>query len=250
LKRHIWRSLAASSLLIGSAWVLRAQDPFEIHVLEYEQLRPGEFTFETHANYAEKARMRITYELTAGVAEHFSLGVMQLSGSGPGSPLESAGWRAVPHFYAPRSWHWPLDVGLVAEFSFQNRGWGADSRSVELLSILEKRFRRIQIDLNPAFGRSLHGPGTDRGWGFGLATRVAFEEKRFTPSLEYYSDWGRIPAFAPLDKQVHQILPGGDFRLAKNTVWSVGVGVGLTPVTSGLVYKSRFEVSFGGRGRH
>jgi hypothetical protein len=29
----------------------RAQDPFEIHVYEYEMLRPGEFTLETHLNY-------------------------------------------------------------------------------------------------------------------------------------------------------------------------------------------------------
>ena len=30
--------------------VAQAQDPFEIHVYEYEALRPGEFTFETHLN--------------------------------------------------------------------------------------------------------------------------------------------------------------------------------------------------------
>jgi hypothetical protein len=46
-------------------------------------------------------------------------------------------------------------------------------------------------------------------------------------------------------QEVHQILPGGDLKLAKNLVWSVGVGVGLTPAGNRIVYKSRFEYTFG-----
>ena len=48
---RVWRCLALSQLLVAGMGVLRAQDQFEIHVLEYEQLEPGEFTFETHMNY-------------------------------------------------------------------------------------------------------------------------------------------------------------------------------------------------------
>jgi hypothetical protein len=240
-----------------SMGVLHAQDPFEIHVLEYEQLQPGEFTFEDHMNYigkgsaatAQKA-FHDTYELTAGVTDDVSLGVMQLNARRPGGPLESAGWRLVPHFYVPRTWHLPLDLGLVAEFAFENPAWDADTRSVTILPILEKRLGRVQIDLNPAFGRSLHGPKTDRGWGLGLAGRVGFDgTKRFTPSLEYYGDWGPLPTFEPFLAQMHQILPGGDIRLRKNIIWSFGIGVGITPATDRIVYKSRLEISFG-RARH
>ena len=51
----IWRSFFLYGVLC-SAWmagagVARAQDPFEIHVLEYEDLQPGEFTAEVHTNY-------------------------------------------------------------------------------------------------------------------------------------------------------------------------------------------------------
>jgi len=240
--RHISRLVC---VLAVSMRVLCAQDPFEIHVLEYEPMHGGEFTFENHLNYARSV-FHNTYELTGGITDEFSFGVMQLNARARGGPLESAGWRLVPHFYVPRSWHWPIDVGLVAEFAFENPAWDANSRSVTILPVLEKRFGLVQVDLNPTFGRALHGPDTDRGWGFGLAARVAMErKKRFTPSLEYYGDWGPLPAFEPLAGQMHQILPGGDIRLWKNVLWSVGVGVGITPATDRIVYKSRLEISFG-----
>jgi hypothetical protein len=228
-----WRSFALAALPILLAGLAHAQDLFEIHVLEYEQLRPREFTWEDHTNYAGSGLLHVTHELTGGITDHISFGVMQLNARRPGTPLESAGFRLVPHLYAPRSWRWPIDVGLVAEFSFNDTAWFPDSRSVELVPIIEKRFGRFQIDLNPAVGRS------HRTWDSGLAARLAFAAtRRFTPSLEYYGD---------RSQQAHQIFPGADFRLRKNIVWNLGVGVGLTPFTDRIVYKSRFEISFGGR---
>jgi hypothetical protein len=238
-----------------STSLLHAQDPFEIHVLEYEELKPGEFTFENHANYVGKSELptgdhilHLTWELTAGVTGQFSLGVMQLNAHRPGGPLESAGWRLVPHLYAPRSWHLPVDAGLTVEVSFQSTKWTTDSRSIELIPILERRFGKLQIDLNPSFERALHGPGIRSGWGFGLAGRAGYDSgRRFTPSVEYYSDWGRVLDVAPLGQQVHQILPGGDIHLTKNLLWSGGIGIGVTSAGNRIVYKSRLEFSFGGR---
>lgn len=126
----------------------------------------------------------------------------------------------------------PVDVGVAAEFSFQNPEGAAESRSVKILPILEKRFGKIQIDLNPAFRRPLYGPDTGHSWSFGLAARMRDEAaRRFTPSLEYYSGWPRT----------HQILPRGDFRLAKNVVWSLGWGSGsrLPPTGSSISHDSK-----------
>jgi hypothetical protein len=47
--------------------------------------------------------------------------------------------------------------------------------------------------------------------------------------------------------QVHQVYPGADIRLSKSLVWSVGVGVGLTPEEPRLVIKSHLEFEFGRR---
>jgi len=238
-----------------------AQDPFEIHVYEYETLRRGQFTFETHLNYVGKGtrifegpvapfqdQLHMTFELTAGLADFASLGFMQLNARRVGHSLDYAGWRVLPHLYVPRSWQWPIDVGLVAEFSFQNTTYEENSRRVELRPILEKSFGHLQVDFNPVFERALHGPGTRAGWNFEPAARIGYEvSERFTPSLEYYSGWGPVPSFVPISEQFHQILPGGDVKLAKNVVWSFGVGVGATSAGNRLVYKSRIEVSFGGK---
>jgi hypothetical protein len=116
--------------------------------------------------------------------------------------------RLVPHLYLPSKWHLSLDVGLVTEFSFQKKEWDRNSPGITILPVLEKRSGRTQIDLNPTFTHSLHGPASARGWGFGLAGRVGFAVTGwFTPSLEYYTDWGRLPGLAPIPEQVHQYFP-------------------------------------------
>jgi hypothetical protein len=261
---RVCRCLALCQLLLGGPGWLQAQDQFEIHVLEYEQLEPGEFTLETHVNYVGEGtrtfdgpvaptqnQLHVTYELTGGITSYASMGVMQLNAKLPGSGLQTAGWRLVPHFYVPPRWRWPLDVGLVAEFGFEKAAWSADSLTVELVPILEKHVGRAEFDVNPEIGRALHGPNVGRGWDFGLAARVGYRAtKRITPSIEYYGAYGELPAFQPLRDQSHVILPGGDFRLGNRVVWSVGVGFGVTSAGDQIVYKSRLEIFFGGRSRH
>ena len=44
---------------------------------------------------------------------------------------------------------------------------------------------------------------------------------------------------------MHQILPGGDLKLAENLLWSFGVGIGSTSAGEHIVFKSRFEFTFG-----
>src|SRR5262249_26052985 len=142
-------------------------------------------------------QFHMTGELTAGVTDFSSLGFMLLGAHRPGSSVpEYAGWRLLPHLYAPKSWHLPLDLGLVAEFSFQRVTFEENSRRVELRPILEKKLGRLQLDANPVFERALHGPGVREGWSFEPAGRVAFEAtSRVTPSVEYYSSLGPMPGF-------------------------------------------------------
>lgn len=260
--RPAWRSLILSSAFIATGGMLCAQDAFEIHVLEYEDLQPGEFTAEVHMNYVgagtraadgiaapTQDQFRLTYELTGAITREASLGVMQLNGKLPGGVLLTAGWRVVPHFYLPKRWHLPLDIGVTAEFSFEKSVWSGNTRSIEILPILEKQFGKWKFDANPTAAKVLRGADLNRGWEFGLAARAGYSTgTRFTPSLEYYSDWGGLPVFLPVRGQVHQIVPGGDFRLSRNVIWNVGVGFGLTPAGDRLFYKTRLEVSFGGKG--
>ncbi len=250
--------LAVITLCCGAAaW---AQDPFEIHVYDYETLEPGQFTLEQHLNYWAIAsrqfdgslaptndQLHMTFELTGALTDRISLGFMQLNAVLPGSGFEYAGWRVLPHFYAPPSWGLPIDLGLVVEFSFARPQFIADTAHVEVRPILQRRVGSFEIVVNPVIARGLRGAGVHDGWTFEPAIRVSHgsDTARVVPYVEWYSEMGSLPGLAALPQQVHQIFPGVDLRLARHLVWSVAPGVGLTPAQPRLVFKSHLEFEFG-----
>ena len=238
-----------------------AQDPFEIHVYEYETLHPLQFTLEQHLNYwaigskqsdgalaPTNDQLHMTYELTGAITDHLSLGFMQLNAVLPGKGFQYAGWRVLPHMYVPDSWHAPVKLGMVVEFSFARPQYIPETAHVEIRPIIEKTVNGFQLDFNPVFARALRGANVGEGWHFEPAARVAYgdaEKARLRPYLEWYSEIGYLPDFPPVQKQVHQVYPGVDIRLSKSLIWSVGIGVGLTPEEPRLVIKSHLEFEFG-----
>jgi hypothetical protein len=89
------RSLALLLLpLLCAAGSLRAQDPFEIQVYEYETVPKGRWNLETHLNYVSKGtttwegpmaltegQFHTTFELTRGITDNFELAGYLLFGS-------------------------------------------------------------------------------------------------------------------------------------------------------------------------
>lgn len=248
----------ALAILLGIAMKTGyAQDLFEVHVLEYETVAPGAFTLETHMAAAPGSRgdgvrpegqgFHITEELTGGVTDYFSMGVMELNAVARPGALEYAGWRLVPHFYLPANWRLPFRAGMVTEFSFEKSRWSAASPSAELIPVLEADAGRIQIDVNPSFAKPLSGTAGTR-WEFGFAARAAWHNRsRFTPSLEYFSSPGYLTGFEPLSHQVHEVFPGGDIRLTRRLMVNAGVGLGLTSASDPVTVKVRVEFDFGRR---
>ena len=112
---------------------------------------------------------------------------------------------------------------------------------MELRPILKRRIKDFELVFNPVFARGLRGAGVREGWGFEPAARVAYgnsETKRFVPYLEWYSEMGPVPGLEPASRQVHQVFPGVDIKLAHHLVWSLAPGVGLTGIEPRLVFKS------------
>jgi hypothetical protein len=228
--------------LFSSAAALCAQDPFEIHVYEYEPLHPWTFTYEAHVNYIAKGAegFHFASEVTAGVTDDLRAALVLLTAKRYDGPYEYAGFRVLPHIYAPKRWHLPLNLGLVAEFSFAKPAYVDDPCQVELRSIVEKHIGRLQLDANPVVSRGgLEGPSFV-GIHTAQGSRIGWQLSRtFTPSLEYYSSWTSDP--------IHQVFAGGDLRVAKNVTWSFGAGFGLTPASNGLTLKSHLQFEIGGR---
>ena len=255
------RGLASLALLVA-AIPLRAQDPFEIHVYEYEPLARGEYSLEAHLNFdPQGAALRngpllpamnqthLTLEPTIGFSENFALGFMFLSAWEPGYGPQFAGWRVLPHFYAPESWKLPVRLGFVSEFSFQNTRYEENSRRVELRPILDREFTRWQAVFNPVFERALHGPGTEHGWNFEPAALIRWKRKSFSPSLEYYGEIPSINVTPRAQPSVHQLFAGGDWQITDLFKVNLGLGFDLGNRGPGMVLKSRFEWDWT-RGNH
>ncbi len=222
-------------LLLAVCCTLRAQDSFEVHVYEYEPLKRGEASLETHLNGQPRAgQIFLTLEPSVGLSENFALGMMFLNAWTPGANPQFAGWRVLPHAYAPESWRLPVKVGFVAEFSFQKTRWEENSRRVELRPILDKEGEHWQVVLNPVVERALHGPGTHEGWKVEPALLVRWKRKGFSPSVEYYGQW-----------PIHQVFLGSDWRVNPSFSVNFGAGFNVTSHGPGAVLKSRFEWDWG-----
>jgi hypothetical protein len=237
-----------------------AQDPFEIQVFEYEPLPLGAYTYEAHINYVlddgttkfdgpvapEQDQLHVSSEWTAGITDQIRAGFTVLTAVVPGLGLQYAGFRILPHFYAPKSWGLPLNLGIVAELSFERPLFDQDTRQVELRGIIERHIGRLQMDGNVVFERALHGTGTRNGWDFEPSGRLAWQAWRtLTPSIEYYGYLGPVGNFLPRDQQIHLLFPGADWKIGERLTWSFGVGLGTTDTGSRVIFKSRIEFEFG-----
>jgi hypothetical protein len=237
---------------------LAAQDPFEIHIYEYEPMTWGQTSLEAHLNLVTQGtssrdgtllptqdQTHLTLEPTFGLTPDFAVGFMFLSAWEPGFSPQFAGWRVLPHFYAPESWNLPVRLGFVAEFSFQNTAYEENSRRVELRPIIDREFSHWQIVFNPVFERALHGPGTEHGWNFEPALLLRWKREKFSPSIEYYGEIESISARPHAQPEVHQIFLGGDWEVSDGFSINLGTGFDLTDRGPGIVLKSRFEWHWG-----
>ena len=248
-------------LMLLCGGVALAQDPFEIHIYEYEPMTWRQYSLEAHLNFDPQGtstamgtllpmrnQTHLTLEPTIGFSPEFALGFMFLNAWEPGQSPQYAGWRVLPHLYAPESWHLPVKVGLVAEFSFQNTRYEENSRHVELRPILDREFTRWEVVFNPVFSRALHGPGTRRGWNFEPAMLVRWKRPMFPPSLEYYGEIDSVNVPPRGQPEVHQLFVGGDWQVKPEFLINLGLGFDLGSNGPGIVLKSRFEWHWGKSG--
>jgi hypothetical protein len=240
-----------------------AQDPFEIHIYEYEPMTRGQYSLEAHLNLVAQGtglrdgtllptqrQTHLTLEPTFGLTPNMAVGFMFLNAWEPGYSPQFAGWRVLPHFYAPDSWGLPVRVGFVAEFSFQKTRYEENSRRVELRPIIDREYKHWQWVFNPVFERAIHGPGTQHGWNFEPAMLLRWKRAEFSPSLEYYGAIESITANPHGQPMVHQLFAGGDWEVKEGFSINLGVGFDLGDRGPGVVLKSRFEWHWGTAQKH
>jgi hypothetical protein len=250
-------------LVFGFVPAVWAQDPFEIHIYEYEPQSWKQYSLEAHLNFDPQGtdvregrllparnQMHLTLEPTIGLSPHAAVGFMFLHAWEPGYTPQFAGWRILPHFYAPESWHLPVRVGFVSELSFQNARYEENTRRVELRPILDREFSRWQVVFNPVFERALHGPGTRRGWNFEPAVLLRWKRKVFSPSVEYYGEIESVNVVPRAQPEAHQVFAGGDWEAMPGLSINLGCGFDVGGRGPGVVAKSRFQWDWDLRRKH
>jgi hypothetical protein len=251
-------ALAGLVCLPGLPGSLVAQDIFEIQVYEYLTVPRGKWNLETHFNHSirgvkeaggtvqpTQGQSRLTFELTRGLTDWFELAGYLAFARQPGEGPRFAAWRIRPRVRAPEGWHLPLLLSLSAEVAFPENRYEAETATLEIRPVLERRFGPLQLDLNPVVGRSLKGPGAAEGWDFEPGARVGVAvHRRVDLSLEYYGSYGPLGDFLPRSEQVHLFFGGGDVQLRENLVLNLGLGLAATSAGEQTVLKTRLGWMF------
>jgi hypothetical protein len=238
----------------------RAQDNYEIQVYGAELVPRGATMLELHSNYtfrdsgdttsgvlSTRHAVHETIEITHGFTDWLEVGVYVFT-----SAAARVGWQWVgdhvrPRLSVPERWHWPVGVSLSQEIGYQRRAYSADTWTWEIRPIVDRRFGRAYISLNPVLDRSLRGPGAGEGFSFSPNALVSLDlTPRVTVALEYYAAFGPLSDFAPLDRSEQQLFPAVDLDFGPDWEFNAGVGVGLTPTTDRLLAKVILGRRFGG----
>jgi hypothetical protein len=237
-------------LAIGSA-LLYGQDNYEIQVYGAETVAPGRTMVELHNNFTVSGSKNTvdgvlgtehswheTLEITQGVNEWFEVGFYIFMSANTRYGYQWVGDHIRPRVRAPEKWKWPVGVSLSTEVGYQRHQFSADTWTLEIRPIVDKKVGRWYLSFNPTLDRSFHGPGTAQGVGFSPNFKAGYDvTKKVNFGLEYYGALGPVTGFDPVAQQQQQIIPAVDLDLGPDWEFNFGVGVGITHGTDHLLVK-------------
>lgn len=248
-----WGFGALAVCLLTSAPCALAQGNFEIQVYGSETVAPGSTMVELHSNVAAQGTTRTenrvrptqgafheTVELTQGWTPWLETGFYLFTSIQPDAGWEWVGDHVRPRVRAPESWELPVGLSLSLEVGYQRREYSADTWTLELRPIIDKKLGPWYASFNPVFERSLKGEGVREGRGFEFSpnAKVAYDvTSTLSAGLEYYGALGPVKGFDPLRRQEHLVFAAADVDLGPRWELNAGVGFGLTPATDGLIFK-------------
>ncbi len=253
-------------MLLLAAAAACGQDNYEIQVYGSDTVPAGTTMIELHSNFTAEGRKQAvdgvlptdhalheTMEITHGFTPWFETGFYIFTAARSGYGWQWVGDHIRPRVAVPEKWKWPVGVSLSTEIGYQRRDFAADTWTVELRPIVDKKLGHWYLAFNPTIDKSLHGESAGLGWEFSPNAKFSYDVVRAVGlGMEYYGSLGPIGNFDPVSQQEQQILPAVDLNLSPKWDVNFGVGVGVTRGTDHLLVKlilgRRFE-NFPGFGR-
>ena len=230
---------------------LKAQDNYEIQVYGSETVEKGHTMLELHSNYTFNGTKTFnslqyptnhvfheTIEITHGWTTWFETGFYIFTSIGNDGRTAYVGSHIRPRVAAPESWHWPVGVSLSTEFGFQKRAFSANTSTLEIRPIVDKKWDKLYVAFNPTLGKSFAGPDEGRGLIFSPNVKGSYDvSKKVALGLEYYGATGPFFHYDPINQQDHQLFITTDLNLSPNWEFNAGPGISLTNQADKFIIK-------------
>lgn len=227
------------------------QDNYEIQVYGAETVEKGKTMLELHSNYTLEGNKETgktllptnhiiheTIEITHGFTPWFEIGFYLFNAIGNNNRTAYVGSHIRPRFSAPADWHLPVGLSFSAEFGFQKKEYSANTCTIELRPIVDKKWKAFYLALNPVLGKSFKGPDENRGFIFSPNVKASYDlNKVVAVGLEYYGSTGPVLHFDNYNDQQHQLFIATDLNLSPVWEFNAGLGKGFTNSTDKLIFK-------------
>jgi hypothetical protein len=243
--------LLLSFLLIIAVTIAKAQDNYEIQVYGSETVEKGRTMLELHSNYTLDGSKTVidgqlptnnvfheTIEITHGWTPWFETGFYFFNTIGNDGRSAYVGSHIRPRVAAPESWKWPVGISLSAEFGFQKAAYSANTATLEIRPIIDKKWGKWYVSLNPTLDQSFAGPDANRGLIFSPNLKESYDVSKVVAlGLEYYGSTGPFFHYDPIQQQQHQLFAATDLNFNPDWEFNAGFGLGLTNSTDRAIFK-------------
>jgi hypothetical protein len=240
-----------------------AQNNYEIQVYGSDTVPGGATMVELHSNFTFQGtkqtldgvlptehQLHETLEITHGLNDWSEVGFYIFTSAQSATGWQWVGSHIRPRVRVPDEWHWPVGVSLSSEFGYQRACYSTDTWTVEIRPIIDKQAGKLYVAFNPAFGRSLHGPGVRNSFDFSPNFKLGYGlTKKVSAGFEYYGTLGPVTGFDRFRDQFQQFIPNVDIDFGPDWEFNFGVGVGVTSGTDHLLVKMIVGRRFGGKHR-
>ncbi len=245
------KTILLSFLLLIAFTGLRAQDNYEIQVYGSETVEPGRTMLELHSNYTLDGSKSIidgqlptnhvfheTIEITHGWTPWFETGFYFFNTIGNDERTAYVGSHIRPRFAAPADWHWPVGVSISTEFGFQKSAYSANTATLEIRPIVDKKWGKWYVSFNPTLDQSFAGPDQNRGLIFSPNLKESYDVTKVVAlGFEYYGSTGPFFHYDPIQQQQHQLFIATDLNFNPDWEFNGGFGLGLTNATDRAILK-------------
>lgn len=238
-------------LVLIFSYKLQAQDNYEIQVYGSETVEKGRTMLELHSNYTvngSKAGSGLelptnhvvheTIEITHGWTTWFETGFYFFNSIGDDGRTAYVGSHIRPRVAAPDSWKWPVGVSISTEFGFQKSAFDANTCSLEIRPIIDKKWNKLYVSINPTVEKSFAGPDANIGLIFSPNVKGSYDiSKVVALGLEYYGSTGPFFHYYAYQQQEHQLFAATDLNFSPDWEFNAGVGYGFTNSTDKAIIK-------------